>query len=239
MAKTALNDYDDIVKESNYADVGGVEYYKNNEGQWKKINYEKEAKDLNEMNMSVSDKNTYFKTKNEINKIVGIVEDAKDDITVEDEDSEEYKDAIKYLSSEKKEDIVNKVINSGLADNQKAYLYKKFYNTDTIDTIVNASISVDDYLTYTTKEFKADLNAKGNSIPDSRKNKVIDYVASLDLTRPQMAILIKSTNTFKFNKYNDEIVNYVGNLDIDYDTMVKVFKDLDMTVKDGRVYWDN
>lgn len=240
MAKTALNDYDDMITESNYADVGGIEYYKNNEGQWKKINYEKEAKDLNEMNMSVSEKNTYFKTKNEINKIVGIVEDSKDDITIEDEDSEEYKEAIKYLSSEKKEDIVNKVINSGLADNQKAYLYKKYYNTDTIDTIVNASISVDDYLIYTTKEFKADLNSKGNAISGSRKKKVINYINGLEMTIPQKAILIKSTNTFKFNDYNNDIASYVNDLDLEYKDKVKILKKLDMTVdSDGSIYWDN
>lgn len=236
MAKEATTNYENVTIKSDYSKVGNKEYYKNSKEQWEKVD-DKELTELDELNMSISDKNTYFKTKKEINKIKGVVEDTKDDITLE-EDSEEYKDAVKSLNKEQKESIVNAIIDTGFTDQQKAYLYKKTYNSDTVDTIVNAQINVDDYLIYTTKEFKADYNSKGNAISGSRKDKVINYVATLNLTRPQMAILIKSTNTFKFNDYNGEIVNYVGNLDIDYDTMVKVFKDLDMTVKDGRVYWD-
>lgn len=237
MAKEATDKYKDVTVKSNYSIAGGKEYYKNNKGEWVSVR-EKEAADLNEMSMSVSEKNTYFKTKSAISKIVGVVEDSKDDITIEDEDSEEYKDAVKYLNSEKKADIVNKVINSGLADNQKAYLYKKFYNTDTIDTIVNSSVSVDDYLIYTTKEFEADYNSKGNAISGSRKNKVINYVNELEMTIPQKAILIKSTNTFKFNDYNNDIVSYVDELDIDYKDKVKILKKLDMTVdSDGTISW--
>ena len=74
-----------------------------------------------------------------------------------------------------------------------------------IDTIVSSGINVDDYLIYTTMEFKADYNSKGNAISGSRKNKVINYVNGLNLSIPQKAILIKSTNTFKFNDYNYDI----------------------------------
>jgi hypothetical protein len=237
MAASSIRDYEDIDMKSNYADVGGVEYYKNNDGEWTKVR-DKEALELNELGMTSSTKNTYFETKNEINKLAGIVEDSKDSITIEDEDSDEYKEAVKYLSSEKKKDIVDKIIDSGLKDKEKAYLYKKFYNSDTVDTMVNTGISVDDYLIYTTKEFKADYNYKGNAIPDSRKNKVVSYVNSLEMTIPQKAILIKSTNTFKFNDYNNAIVSYVSDLDLDYKEKVKLLKDLDMTVTDdGTVEW--
>jgi hypothetical protein len=222
---------------SNYSTIGGKEYYKNNDGEWTKVRDE-EASELSELGMTESDKNTYFKTKNEISKIVGIVKDSKDSITIDDEDSEEYKEAVKYLNSEKKADIVDKIVNSGLKDNEKAYLYKKFYNSDTIDTMVKTGIGVDDYLIYSTKEFKADYNDKGKAISGSRKNKVVNYVNSLDMSIAQKAILIKSTNTFKFNEYNKAIVEYVGGLNIDYKDKVKILKDLDMTVKDGTVYWE-
>jgi hypothetical protein len=222
---------------SNYSTIGGKEYYKNNDGEWTKVRDE-EASELSELGMTESDKNTYFKTKNEISKIVGIVKDSKDSITIDDEDSEEYKEAVKYLNSEKKADIVDKIVNSGLKDNEKAYLYKKFYNSDTIDTMVKTGIGVDDYLIYSTKEFKADYNDKGKAISGSRKNKVVNYVNSLDMSIAQKAILIKSTNTFKFNDYNKAIVEYVGGLNIDYKDKVKILKDLDMTVKDGTVYWE-
>ena len=61
-------------------------------------------------------------------------------------------------------------------------------------------------LVYSLQEFEADYNSKGKAISGSRKNKVINYVNSLDLSIPQKAILIKSTNTFKFNDYNNQII---------------------------------
>ena len=172
----------------------------------------------------------YFDTNDSLKKIEKSFEDQKEGVEDDDE--------LDALYSEKKANIVDSIINSGLEDTEKASLYKKYYNSDTVDTIVKSAISVDDYLTYETKEFKADKNEKGNSIPGSRKDKVINYVNTLDMSIAQKAILIKSTNTFKFNDYNSQIVEYVGSLDIDYEDMVKILKDLDMTVQGDTVYWD-
>lgn len=147
-------------------------------------------------------------------------------------------DELEELSKEKKANIVDQIINSQLEETEKASLYKKYYNTDTVDTIMKAAISVDDYLVYETKEFTADKNKKGNSIPGSRKDKVVNYVNTLDMSIAQKAILIKSTNTFKFNEYNEQIVRYVDGLGLPHNEVVSILKDLDMTVKDGYVYWD-
>ena len=88
------------------------------------------------------------------------------------------------------------------------------------------------------QDIKADKDSKGNSINGTKKNKVIDYVNSLDLSVPQKAILIKSTNTFKFNDYNNEIVDYVSGLNISYNEKVKLLKELDMKVdNNGNISW--
>jgi len=173
----------------------------------------------------------YFKTYESLKEIDESFEDQKEGVNDDDE--------LDVLYSEKKTNIINSIINSGLEDTEKASLYKKYYNTDTVDTIVKSAISIDDYLTYETKEFKADKNAKGNSIPGSRKDKVIDYVNTLDMTIAQKAILIKSTNTFKFNDYNNDIVNYVIDLDLTYEEKKAILEDLDMTIdEEGYVWWD-
>lgn len=83
---------------------------------------------------------------------------------------------------------------------------------------------------------KADYNSNGKQIKDSRRNKVIDYVSSLNLSVPQRAILIRQ-EYLTFNDYNNEIVEYVRNLNISYDEKVSILEELDMTIKDGRVYW--
>ena len=130
-------------------------------------------------------------------------------------------------------------MSSGLTSEQKGYLYNKYYSTDAVDTIVSAGINIDYFLDYQKNDFKADYNYKGTAIPNSRKNKVVRYINEYDLSIPEKAILIKSTNTFKFNDYNNEIVDYVSKLDIGYEDKVYVLEELDMIVEeDGTVRWE-
>ena len=242
LAENALSEYSNVSSASNYSTVGDREYYKriNEDGEveWTKVK-EEEAEDLSDLGLSRSEKNTYFKTKSEISSIVEDYKDNKSNLSGIDEDSDEYKDAVKQLSNEKKTDIVNKIKDTGFSDEQKAYLYKKYYNSDTIDTIVSSGINVDAYLDYSTQDIKSDKDKDGDSIPNSRKKKVIKYVNGLDLSVPEKAILIKATNTFKFNDYNKQIISYVSELDISYEEKVNILEELDMKVlDDGRVIWE-
>ena len=242
LAENALSEYNSVNTSSNYSTVGDREYYKkiNEEGQveWTKVK-EEEAEDLNNLGLSRAEKNTYFSIKSDISSIISDYKDNKSALSGIDEDSDEYKEAAEQLSSEKKVDIINKIKDTGFSDEQKAYLYKKYYNSDTIDTIVRSGISVDTYLDYATKEFESDKDRSGKTISGSRKKKVIKYVNSLDLSIAEKAILIKSTNTFKFNEYNKQIVQYVGNLDIPYEEKVSLLEELDMKVySDGTVRWE-
>lgn len=241
LAKNALSEYTNVSSASNYSTVGDREYYKriNSEGEveWTKVNDE-EAEELNKLSLTRAEKNTYFSTKSEISSIVKDYKNNKEDLADIDEDSDEYKDAVEKLSNDKKAEIVNKIKNTGFNDRQKAYMYKKYYNSDTVDTIVAANINVDAYLDYATQDIESDKDKQGNSIPYSRKNKVIEYVNSMDLSIPEKAILIKATNTFKFNDYNKQIVEYVSGLDISLEEKVDILEDLDMTVSaDGTVRW--
>jgi hypothetical protein len=217
LAENALSEYNSVKTSSNYSTVGDREYYKkiNSEGEveWNKVDNDL-ADDLDSLGLTRAEKNTYFK--------------AKDEISYIDKDSET-----------KKSEIIDIIQGTGLEDNTKAYLYKKYYNTDTIDTIVKSGISVDAYFDYAKEEFVADKDRSGKTISGSRKKKVISYVNSLDLSIPEKAILIKSTNTFKFNEYNKQIVEYVGGLDISYDEKVSLLEELDMKVyADGTVKWE-
>lgn len=235
LAKAGLNNYEDLNVYSDYATVSDASYRKDSQGKWVTIK-EDELNDLDELNMTNSEKNTYFKTKNDISLIVNDYKEDKEDLNSNDEDT--LKEEISSLSSEKKSSIINSISNSGLNDKQQAYLYKKYYNTDTIDTIINSEIAVSNYFDYVQQEFKADYNSDGKVISGSRKDKVISYINKYDLTIPQKAILIKSTNTFKFNDYNEDIISYVDGLDLDYEIKIKILKDLDMEVdNNGNVRW--
>lgn len=305
LAENALSEYDSVSNYSNYSTVGDREYYKriNSEGQaeWTKIN-EEEVEDLNNLGLTNTEKNTYFKAKEEISSILADYKDDKTDLDDLDEDSDEYKEAIEELSDEKKAGIIDKIKESGLNDEQKAYLYGKYYSSDkTLEKVTGSGISFDDFLTYhkdtlsledteskteylfnadltdeaktviyetsvlsgfdnedkyadykmskavgidinswlsyKKQEFKANKNSAGESIRNSRKNKIISYVNSLDLSIPQKAILIRQEYS-SFDNYNNQIVKYVDGLDISYEEKVSILEGLDMTVyDDGTIGW--
>ena len=135
----------------NYIVAGNREYYKyiDNEGneKWSKVD-EEEAADLNSLGFSASGKNTYFSIKEEISSIANEYLENKDDLSF-DNSSDEYKEAIKELSSDKKAGIIDKIKNTGLNDKQKAYLYGKYYSSDeTLEKVTSSGISFDNYLTY-------------------------------------------------------------------------------------------
>lgn len=304
LAKQALSEYTNIETGSNYSTVGDKEYYKrvNNEGEveWTKVD-ENEAEDLNNIGLTSTEKNTYFSIKSDISSII---KEYKDDKSNLDEDSEEYKEALDSLSDDKKIDIIDKIMASGLNNEQKAYLYGKYYSSeDTLEKVTNSGIEFDDFLTYhkdclsfeeseekaeylynadmsdeaktviyetsvltgfdnedknkgykaakaagininawlsyKKQEFVADKNKDGDSISGSRKRKVIQYVNELDLSIPEKAILIKATNTFKFNEYNNQIIKYVDGLDISYEEKVFILEELDMVVdSNGNITWE-
>lgn len=306
ITKNALSEYTNVRTASDYSTVGDKEYYKriNSEGEveWTKVN-EEEAEDLSSLGLTKSEKNTYFKTKSEISSIVSNYKDNKSDLEGLGEDSDEYKEAIEELSDDKKADIIDKIKETGLNDEQKAYLYGKYYSSDkTLEKVTNSGISFDDFLTYhkdclsfeeteekaeylynaamsdeaktviyetsvltnfdneeknkgykaakaagininawlsyKKQEFEADRDKDGDPISGSKKRKVINYINGLDLSIPEKAILIKSTNTFKFNDYNNQIVKYVDGLDISQEEKIFILEELDMKVdSNGKVTW--
>lgn len=240
LAKSALNNYEDVKVNENYASVSDIEYYKHldSEGKevWAKINSE-EKEALNGMNMSDSDKNNYFAAKNTIS---GIVKEYKNNkATLDDEDEDSYKEAASTLSGEKKTTIINTIKNSGLNDEQKAYLYDKYYaSTDKLDVVVKTGISMDSYLDLEAQNFQSDKDYKGDTISGSKKRKVFDYINSTDLDFEQRLILAKMYYP-SYDEYNYDIIDYLNNNDyLDYDSEVKILKTLGFKVSDdGTITW--
>ena len=68
--------------------------------------------------------------------------------------------------------------------------------------------SIKEFIKYNSQEFTTDYYSNGKEIPNSRKNKVIKYVNSLNLSIPQKALLIKMEyNSYK--KYDKQIAEYI------------------------------
>jgi hypothetical protein len=221
ITKDALSKYSEGNYTDNYGIIDDREYYKDEEGDWNAVNKDERIA-LNEMGLSLSEKSEYVTIKQDLDNI-------KDEYVGKGDD----------YSNEKEKRIIDTITSTNLSEEAQVKLYKRYYNSDKIDKVMNANISASTYFDYVQQEFKADYNAKGNAISGSRKNKVIAYVNEYELDIPQKAILIKMTDTFKFNDYNYEIVDYIGGLDISYEDKKQMLEDLDMKVyDDGRVEWE-
>ena len=243
LAKEGLEQYDKGTYLENYASIGGVSYQlkENEEGElyWSKV-YDDEAEDLESLGFTDNQLNEYFSLRSEFNALNDSYYDTKEDLEkTYGKKSDEYDELADELYLEKKNTIIDTIMNSDFSNDQKAYLYDKYYSSEALDTITTTGIDINYFLDYEKNDFKADYNSKGKAIPNSRKNKVISYINEYDLSVAEKAILIKSTNTFKFNDYNNEIVDYIESLDVGYEDKVYILNELDMTIDDdGYVYWE-
>lgn len=243
LAQQGLEQYNNGTYLENYASIGGVQYQRkeNEDGElyWSKV-YDDEAEDLSSLGFTDTQLDEYFTLREEFNALNDKYYDSKEDLEkTYGKKSDEYDEMSDELYLEKKNTIIDTIMNSDFSNDQKAYLYDKYYSSEALDTITTTGIDINYFLDYQKNDFKADYNSKGKAIPNSRKNKVISYINDYDLSIAEKAILIKSTNTFKFNDYNDEIVDYISGLDITYEDKVYILNELDMTLDDnGYVHWE-
>lgn len=113
----------------------------------------------------------------------------------------------------KKASITKFLIDSDLNNEQLAYLYGNYYSSDKVlNALVQSNIPIKEYIKFNSKTFESDYYANGKTVPNSRKNKVIKYINSLNLSIPQKAMLIKMEYS-SFKQYDNQIVKYVNNID--------------------------
>ena len=86
------------------------------------------------------------------------------------------------------------------------------------------------------QKYKSELTTIRDNTKEDKKE-TFKYINSLDLTIPQKAMFLRQYySTYK--KYNKEIVNYVANLDMDYEDKVEILESLKFKVdKNGNVTW--
>ncbi len=167
----------------------------------------------------------------------------------------------------KKESITNYLLNSTLSDKELAALYGSYYSSEeTLEDMMTLNIPIKEYIKLDSQEFTTDYDRNGKAITNSKKNKIINYVNSLNLSIPQKAILIKSQYS-SYDSYDKQIVNYVNSQNLskfdkatllksigfdDYNSYIveevnsrnisakekeEILDDLGFRIVNGRVYW--
>jgi hypothetical protein len=168
----------------------------------------------------------------------------------------------------KRTSIVNYLYNSDLEDNQIANLYGNYYSSDkTINAMLELRIPMREFIKFNSADIQGQYNSKtGQTISGSKKNATIEFVNTLNLSKAQRAILVKSVyssyknndndivryvNTLPgtanekkvwlksigFDNYDDDVFNYINSQNISKEEKIKKLKELGFTVRNGRVYY--
>jgi hypothetical protein len=207
LAKEGLDNYENIITSNNYAKIGDTEYYKNANGQWTKV-----TDDVASLGLDTEEKNEYYKVKNDI-------------YTTKKENDGNDKPL-----------VMQDIINSNLTPDAKVNLYISNYKDDLIQPLVDSGMDVDSYLTFKSQSFTADKDSNGKSISGSKKQKVFDYINSMDIPYEQKLILAKSEYN-SFNDNNAEIIEYIENTGMDYDERIELYKALGFKVDGDSISW--
>jgi hypothetical protein len=103
------------------------------------------------------------------------------------------------------------------------------------------SDDVTEYKRYTSElsNIEADKDSNGKSISGSRKEKVVDYINSLDIDDGAKKVLFKSQYSAD-NSYDVDIINYINSRsDLTYDEKVTILTEIGFRVEaDGQIYAD-
>ena len=215
LAKEGLDNYENISITGDYADINGQEYQKTDDG-WKKLS-SNTSDEVNSLGLTNREKNNYIKTQKDISNI-----------------KKKYKDTDDYVG--KKQDIIGDIINTNLNDEAKMSLYQDTYKDKFSNYATDLGFDADTYLEYKAQDFSADKDKNGKSISGSKKQKVFDYINSMDVPYEQKLILAKSEyNSFNDNNY--EIIEYIENTGMDYDERIELYKALGFKVDGDSISW--
>ena len=233
LAKEALSNYQNISSSDNYSSIGGNEYYKNAEGTWAKVSDDEQEFTAG---LSNAEKDLYYKTKNKISDISSVYSAKLKQLSKNDSKKSQ-------IYADRKEDITRAIVNSGLDNETKAMIYaKSFPNSSNIKqkmtNAVNAGYNIDTYITALSdiEQLRNRYSPKNGYSVEKRKQKTLAYINSLNMEVPQKAMLVRQYYT-SFRQYNNDIVNFVSNLDISYEDKKAILEGTGMSVKGNRVSW--
>ena len=176
----------------------------------------------------------YYRINNNLKLIENEYEYNKDLLN---ENSSSYDSEKEKLSLTKRKDIINTLINENLSVNAKAFIYNKYYGSEeTTQAIINSGIDFNEYLKFARTEYKSDKDKNGDTIKDSRKEKIINAIDKLELSDIEKAMLIRLEYT-SFDNYNYEILKYIDSLELSKNQKEEILETFGFEIKGGRVYW--
>jgi hypothetical protein len=228
LTKESLDSYDNITMKGNIAIIGNRYFERDDEGEWQKMSDSQVAK--------------YKAT-----SAAGDAAYATDGSNHyrwyepgEDSDGEPGWRKVSDKELERQNEVTSTL---GITPEEywaKQEEYSYAYEHPENYAVAKSVGGYDSYKQYSSElyEIKADKDESGKSISGSRKEKVIDYVSSLDIDYGMKLILFKNEYNAD-DTYNNEIIEYLNSRsDLSFDDIATILRKIGFDVaQDGTITW--
>ena len=166
IAKTALANYDQQDITGRFAKVGGVEFYKNDEGEWVKPSKSSLQK-LNEAGISGEDKGKYYEAYSKIS-------DVRDTIKSQTPEGK---------TADYRQATIDAINNSGMSDKGKNTMFDSYYSSKAVDHINKMELSDKQKydLKVANKMADGEKDANGKTISNSKARATAEAYKKLGL----------------------------------------------------------
>lgn len=224
IAKNALENYENVKIEKNYATVGGVQYrFDENKGLWQKL-YDDEVEKMNDATKILGiSPGEYWSNKDEYN-MKAFYPEKYEVLQQEGISVKEYKEKYEERAIFYNDDF------SWASNNPEKYTLSKAITDNVVDY---RKITKELYA------IRADKDENGKAINGSAKEKKQKFIWNLDIDDGAKYILFKNEYN-SCDDYNYEIIDYLNNRDdISFDEMKTILTSIGFEVDgEGNISWD-
>ena len=120
----------------------------------------------------------------------------------------------KYVNVIAKQQVIDYIKNSNLTSDQKLHLYFKNYGSEEQSYIIkNFNIDSTSFLNTINYVNNIKDEFSGSSYSDYRKNKIFDYINSLNLSTPQKVVLFRLSG-YSLSNYKTSMFNYINSMNL-------------------------
>lgn len=120
----------------------------------------------------------------------------------------------KYVNVIAKQQVIDYIQNSNLTSDQKLHLYFKNYGSEEQSYIIQ-NFNIDSTTFLNTINYVNNIKDEfsGSSYSDYRKNKIFDYINSLNLSTPQKVVLFRLSG-YSLSNYKSSMFNYINSMNL-------------------------
>lgn len=162
---------------------------------------------------------------------------ADKDVVYENGELVEF-DTVEYNSQNTKVNHAETLLNGGYTEDEILFFWQKEYpDDDGFSYIASIGLQPSAYVGYKTQVFKADVDENGKSITGTKKEKIMSYINSMNISEPQKLVLKMSVTDYTYSTPEyQRVIDYIVSRPISTKEKIKIFDNLGLKVVGNTVY---